>query len=174
MKSRRQPTGAAAQQQPASDSDLPDPDGRRGDAACFGFWTRGRDTVFDIRITDCDCATHRGKPYEKVLKEQEDEKKRKYLGTCRELRKDFTPLVYSVDGVPGREARSAERRIAAQLAEKWHRPYSQMVHYVRSRMSIAIVRSNTLLLRGSRNRKEHRRPFVDNGAAVRAVRFGRV
>ena len=107
-----------------------------------------------------------------MLEAQEEEKKRKYLATCRELRKDFTPLVYSVDGVPGREARSAERRIASQLAEKWDRPYSQMVHYVRCRMSIAIVRSNTLLLRGTRDRKEPR-PFVNNGAAVREVHFGR-
>jgi hypothetical protein len=127
--------------------------------------------VFDIRITDTDAPSNRGKSWEKVLEEQEKEKKRKYLPTCRELRKDFTPLVYSVDGVPGREARAAERRLAAKLAEKWERPYSQMVHYVRCRMSIAVVRSNSLLLRGSRDRKEPR-PFVNCGAAVRAVRFG--
>ena len=156
------------EQQPPS---VVEADGRRGDAACHGFWQRGRDTVFDIRITDTDAPSHRGKSWEKVLEEQEKEKKRKYLGTCRELRKDFTPLVYSVDGVPGREARAAERRLAAKLAEKWERPYSQMVHYVRCRMSIAVVRSNSLLLRGSRDRKEPR-PFVNCGAAVRAVRFG--
>ena len=165
---QQRPSTPAEQQQP----DQVEADGRRGDAACHGFWTRGRDTVFDIRITDCDAPSYRGRPWRKVLEAQEKEKKRKYLGTCRELRKDFTPLVYSVDGIPGREARAAERRLAAQLADKWSRPYSQMVHYVRCRMSIAVVRSNTLLLRGSRDRKEPR-PFVRCGAAMHAVRDGR-
>jgi hypothetical protein len=46
-----------------------------------------------------------------------------------EMRKDFTPMVYSVDGIAGREARNAEKRLATQLAGKWNSEYSQVVYY---------------------------------------------
>ena len=59
----------------------------------------------------------------------------------------------------------AERRLASNLANKWHRPYSQMVNYVRMRMRIALARSNSLLIRGSRDR-EPSRPFVQSGSAL--------
>ena len=75
-------------------------------------------------------------------------------------------MVYSVDGMAGREAKNAEKRCAAYLAEKWERPYSQMVWYVRVRMSIMIVRANTLLLRGSRDRQTPRRPQISDQAAM--------
>eukprot|EP00804_Cyclotella_cryptica_P013322 CCRYP_019815-RA/>CCRYP_019815-RA protein AED:0.48 eAED:0.48 QI:0/0/0/0.66/1/1/3/0/88 len=40
----------------------------------------------------------------------------KYEEACLERRKDFTPLCYSVDGMPCEAARSAERRLASLLA----------------------------------------------------------
>ena len=39
----------------------------------------------------------------KVLERLEKEKKGKYLTSCLEMRKHFTPLIYSVDGVAGRQ-----------------------------------------------------------------------
>ena len=42
--------------------------------------------------------------------------KNKYLQNCLEMRKDFTPMVYSVNGIAGREARNAEKRLATHLA----------------------------------------------------------
>ena len=68
-----------------------------------------------------------------------------------EMQKDFTPMVYSVDGIAGREARNAEKRLATQLAGKWNREYLLMLYYVRVRMAIAIVRANSLLICGSRD-----------------------
>ena len=105
------------------------------DTACYGFWACQRDCIFDVRITDTDARSYRNKDYEKFIAAQEKEKKDKYLRPYQEHRKDFTPLVYSVDGKRGREARSAELRLAAELAEKWAHPYSQMVHYDKVRMN---------------------------------------
>jgi len=67
------------------------------------------------------------------------------------MQKDFTPMVYSVDGIAGREAWNTEKRLATQLAGKWNREYLQMVYYVRVRMAIAMVRANSLLICGSRD-----------------------
>ena len=96
-----------------------------------------------MRITDTDAKSYRKKDLGKVLLQHEKEKKDKYLRTCLELRKDFTPMVYSVDGIAGREARNAEKRLATHLASKWNRGYSQMVYYVRVRMAIAVVRKQS-------------------------------
>ncbi len=127
--------------------------------AATGFWERGRTCIFDMRITDTDAKSYRKKEFGKVLSQHEKEKKDKYLQTCLEMRKDFTPMVYSVDGIAGREARNAEKRLATYLAGKWNRGYSQMVYYVRVRMAIAVVRANSLLIRGSRDRQRPRRPL---------------
>jgi len=162
-------TGNAPQQPPQSEPI----DGKRGDAAVYGFWAHQRDCVFDVRITDTDARSYRNTDPATVLARQEKEKKDKYLHACHEKRKDFTPLVYSVDGIRGREAKSAERRLASALGEKWSRPYSYMVHYVKVRMSIAVVRANSLLIRGSRDRGPARSQ-IDSGPATLLVQEGRI
>ena len=55
------------------------------------------------------------------------------------------------------------------LAEKWDRPYSEMVGYVRGRMGIAIIRSNMVLLRGDWVHKQTL-PWVWDDAEYEAVR----
>jgi len=77
-------------------------DEKRGDVDIHGFWKHGRLTIFNCRVTDTDARSNRHKDPAKVLAEHGKEKKGKYLKRCHELRKDFTPLVYSVDGMAGR------------------------------------------------------------------------
>jgi len=68
-----------------------------------------------VQITDTQSRSYRNKDYQKVLAQQEKEKKKQYLRPCLEMRKDFTPLVYSVDGIAGREAKNAEKRLVYHL-----------------------------------------------------------
>ncbi|KAL7530731.1 hypothetical protein ACHAXR_003648 [Thalassiosira sp. AJA248-18] len=131
---------------PALDDDeQPSATAERGDASCHGFWKRGRTCIFDVRITDTDVRSQRNKDVAKILTKHEKEKKDKRLCSCHEMWKNFTPLVYSVDGIAGREAKNAERRIATILSDKRQRPYSEMVQYVRVRMAIAVGRANSLI-----------------------------
>ena len=130
------------------------------------FWKRQRRTVFDARITDADCRSYRNKAPLAVLRQQEREKIRKYKDTCLERRRDFTPLCFTADGMPGREALNAMRQLGTHLAEKWELQRSQMVFYVRVRMSLALVRANSLLLRGSRDRHHRIRPLIENGPGM--------
>jgi len=156
-------------QQSTSSADV---DGTRGDVSVHGFWRFQRLAVFDARITDTDARSYRNKDPLKVLEAQEKEKKDKYLRPCHERRKDFTPLVYSVDGMAGREAKGAEKRLASILANKWNKSYSQLVQYVRVRMAISVVRANSLLIRGSRNR-EPIRPLINSGSAMHGLQTWR-
>ena len=137
-----------------------------GDKGIRGFWKHGRECIFDIRITNTESRSHRNKDPLKCLAAQEKTKKGKYETACHEQRKDFTPLVYSIDGMAGPATRAAERRMASRLAWKWKREYSEMVGYVRTRMSLAVVRSNTLMWRGSRTRRRAHHGFIENGGAM--------
>ena len=70
-----------------------------------------------------------------------------------------------MDGLPGKKAKTAERRLAALLAVKWKREYSEVVNFVRVRMALAVVRSNTLLLRTERDKGVWKRRAPDDAAA---------
>ena len=56
-------------------------------------------------------------------------------------------MVYSADGIPGAEALAEQRRLTALLSYKLKQEFSEMCGFVRARMSLVIVRSNSLLLR---------------------------
>ena len=138
----------------------------RGDVLVHGFWRRQTPCVIDLRVTDTECRSYRNQDPEKLLKKAEEEKKAKHLEACQERRRHFTPLVYSVDGMAGSETKAAEKRLAALLAFKWKREYSEMVGYVRARMALSIVRANTLLIRGTRERRMHTHASISDGAAM--------
>ena len=96
----------------------------------------------------------------KVLANAEKEKEDKYGKACKDRQRDFCPLVYSVDGLPGKKAKTAEQRLAALLMVKWKQEYPEVVNFVRVRMALAVVCSNTLLLRMERDKEgwKHRAP----------------
>ena len=57
-------------------------------------------------------------------------------------------MVYSVDGMNGAENLAPQNILAALLSYNLKQEYSEMCGFVRAMMSLAIVRSNSLLLRG--------------------------
>ena len=77
-------------------------------------------------------------------------------------------MVYSADGIPGAEALAAQKRLAALLSYKLKQEYSEMCGFVRARMSLAIVRSNSLLLRVPRDKgaRIRQQPELTDGAVM--------
>ena len=94
----------------------------------------------------CYCRT---RSPEAILESGAKEKKRVYEQAVVERRGNFTPIVLSVDGLLHREAEHFLKRMAANLAHKWEKPYSQTCRYVRARLAFAIIRATSLCLRGS-------------------------
>ena len=139
----------------------------QGYVSCFGFWGTGRDTIFNMHVTDTNANSYKTLAGTKVLAQQEKETKYKYLQSCLEMRKDFTPMVYSVNGVAGCKAQSAKKRLASLLGVKLRQEYPQMVFYVRARMQLALVRATSLLIHGSRNHRRPYCPFISDGSALR-------
>ena len=146
-------------------------DEARGDVGAHGFWKRGRTAIFDVQVCDTDAKCYGNRESKKVLESAARRKREKYEEACLERRRDFTPMLYSVDGMADKLARAAEKRIAGLLAAKWTRQYSQMACFVRTRMCLAVVRSNTLLLRGDRAMSWRRRAPEDGVAARAAMTF---
>jgi hypothetical protein len=150
---------------------IPSPE-LRGDLAVHGFWTKGQTAIFDVRITDTDQPTNRKLEPSKVLLRHEKEKKNKYGDLCIARRRTFTPLVFSVDGLQGKEAAAASKRLASCLAAKWKRSYSEICGFVRSRLSIALVRSSSRCLRGDRNPSQRfQYPIWDTGTGLGLYRM---
>jgi hypothetical protein len=154
---------------PKKDDDQAPSEDERGDLSIRGFWEKGTYCIIDVRVTDTDQKSYRKRDPSKVLESQEKEKKKKYLSSCLENRRHFTPFVVSADGMLGREATIFSKRLAAKLAAKWSRSYSEVCGYVRSRLSIAIVRATHLCIRGSRvpmHRISNRRPQWEDGSGL--------
>ena len=124
--------------------------------------------MFNIRIVNLYAGSYLRMTTEKALAKAEKEKKDFYLQACLERRRTFTPMVYSVEGITRAEALAAQNRLSVLLSYKLKREYSEMCRFVRARMSLAIVRSNSLLLRGPQDKGARicQRPELTDGAVM--------
>ena len=77
-------------------------------------------------------------------------------------------MVYSADGIPRAEDLAVQNRLAALLSYKLKREYSEICGFVRARMSLEIVRSNSLLLLGPCDKEARiwQRPELTDGAVM--------
>ena len=125
----------------------------RADVSAHGIWKRGTTAMFDFRIFNLDAGSYLRMTPEKYLAKSEKEKKDLYLQACLEPRLNFTPMVYYTDGIPGAEAFAAQKRLAALISYKLKLEYSEMCGFVRAKISLAIVRSNSLLIRVPPNKE---------------------
>jgi hypothetical protein len=128
----------------------PTPSHERGDLLLRNLFSRSTDCIIDVSIIDLNCASYRDKDYEKVLRQKEDHKKRKYLKACQAQRRHFAPFIASTDGVLAREAKAILKCIAEKLSQKWQQPYSSVMSYVTGRISISLARACHRCLRGAR------------------------
>ena len=72
----------------------------------------------------------------KSLATSEKEKKHKYLQTCLERIRSFTPMVNSADGIPGTENVVAQQHIASLLSDNMKQEDLDMCGFVRAQMSL--------------------------------------
>ena len=80
-------------------------------------------------------------------------------------------MVYSADGIPGAEVLAAQKMLAALLSYNLKRGYSEMCGFVQARMSLAVVISNSLLLRGPRDKgaRIRQRPELTDRAVMALI-----
>ena len=74
--------------------------------------------IFDMRVTQINAPSYRGKDPVKVLEGEEAEKKANYLQAYLDQRQHVTHLVYSVGSMAGDEERAVEKKLASALDDK--------------------------------------------------------
>ena len=144
-------------------------DEARGNVKVHGLWDKGSDYILDIQVTDTDARSYQSITSEKVLERAANVKKSKYLEACLERRRSFIPLVYSVDGMVCKEVRAFEKRVTSLIATKLDRQYSKMVGFVQGRLSLAVIRSTTMLLHGARSSGRFHMPKIEDSAGMEAM-----
>ena len=77
-------------------------------------------------------------------------------------------MVYSADRIPVAEALAVQKRLSTLISFKLKQEYSEMCGFVRVRMSLAIVRSNSLLIRVPCKKSAciRQRPELTDGAVM--------
>ena len=80
-------------------------------------------------------------------------------------------MFYSADRIIGAEALAAQKRLAALLSYKLRQEYSEMCGFVKARMSLEILRSNSLLLRGHQDKgaRIRQQPELTYGAVMSLI-----
>ena len=126
-------------------------DEARLDIRATGFWCRGQEAFFDVRVFYPIAPSYRNRDLSALYRMHEAEKKRAYGERVREVERGvFTPLVFLSTGGMARECTIFFKRLADILAEKKKIPYSQVMYWVRCRISFALLRSSIMAIRGSR------------------------
>ena len=139
----------------------------RGDVSVRGFWHRGNACIFDVSVIDTDAQSYAQMTVDKVIENKEKAKSTKYREMCRQNRMHFTPLIFSVDGMIGPRAEGAIRQLSARLSRKWNQSYSAVCGFVRSRLTLSLVRAMHLCIRGARDPTARAtRPSLDSGAGL--------
>ena len=123
---------------------------RRGDALLQGFWKGGTTCIVDNQFVYLDAPSYLDREPKAVLATREAAKKKKHRGDCALNRRHFTPFIASRDAILAKEANSFTRAMAAHLANKWRRAYSDICGYIKGRMGLTIIRASTRCLYGSR------------------------
>ena len=135
-------------------------DDARLDIKANGLWeNRFSKTFFDVKIFNPH-AKSCPKTIPDAYKHHEQAKKLKYEQRIIELEKaTFNPLVFSCTGGAGPAASKVMKRIAGKLSDKKEDPYADIITYIRTKISFALLRSSVLCIRGSRSLR--RRPTVE-------------
>ena len=91
----------------------------------------------------------------KIFKKHELEKKRHYNHRIMNIEHGtFTPLVFSVSGVMGKECSMFHKHIAEKIARKNDEQYSKVITAIKCKLSFLILKAALLCVRGSRSHKK--------------------
>ena len=148
-------------------------DGARLDISAEGFWGHQYQYVFfDVRVFYPLSSTNRSRSLMACYRENEEIKKQKYDQCIREVEHaSFSPLIFSTSGGFGPISTLFIKRLSHLHAEKFQRPYSVVVNFIKCRYSFSILKSALRCLCGSRS-KPHHIDSVDFCRVISDARLG--
>ena len=129
-------------------------DEARLDIKANGLWgTRFERTFFDVKIFN-PLAVSCPKTVKTAYKYHESIKKAKYEPRIIEIEgSTFCPLIFAATGGAAPAATKVIRKIAEKLSDKKKERYSDVITFIRTKLSFALLRSSVLCIRGCRSLK---------------------
>ena len=145
----------------------------RLDICARGFWNRGQDAFFDVRVFNPNAPGYCSQDLTQLYQVHEQEKKRAYNKRVLEVENGvFTPQVFSTSSGMGREASEFYKRLADRLSVKKDKAHSITMGWLCCCLSFALLRSAiSVSIRGSRSSKRH--PLQDTNIEL-ASKEGRL
>ena len=144
-------------------------DEARLDISARGFWQEGQQALFDVRVFNPFASTHLQSSLAKCFENNEREKKRKYNQRVIQIEHGtFSPLVFTPYGGMSRETEHFINTLCAKLALKRDIPYANIVNWLRSKLSFALIRSAILCVRGTR---EWRKQQQNSSANIELINY---
>jgi hypothetical protein len=94
-----------------------------------------------------------------------------YKAECDRQSHDFIPFVVTTDGVMGSWADKLIESLARKLANKWGKKTGVVTAWIRTRLSIAVIRATSACIRGSRAQPHpcDLEAGFDDGAALQSL-----
>ena len=108
------------------------------------------EVLFDICVVDTDAQSYACRSVSAILSAAERKKKRKYSHATQARHASFSLFVVSVDGLLAWEAQFTVQHSADRFSNKWSKPYSKVMGWLQTRLSLAILRVTNRCVRGSR------------------------
>ena len=119
-----------------------------------GLWQRGDKALLDIRVYYPLAKSYSKQDLNAAHRRNEKEKKREYGDCVRQIEHaSFTPLVFTCFGSMAWECQMFYKRLSEMLAEKRKSNVSLVTCWVRTKLSMSLLRTAILCLRGSRSRR---------------------
>ena len=126
-------------------------DDARLDIRARGLLRKGQSAYFDLRVTNTNSPSQVDQSSAKIFRRHEQDKKRQYNSRVMNVEQGtFTPLVFAVNGGVGPECEVFHKFVADKIAMKTGERYEQVVAWIRCKLSIIVMRSALLCLRGTR------------------------
>ena len=148
-------------------------DEARLDVRARGFWRRGQNAFFDVRITNTNSKSVANVSPDVILKRHEKNKKREYNSRVMNVEQGtFTPLVFSIQGGSAPECSTFHKHLAETISQKTGEQYSKVISFIRCKLSFLILRSAILCIRGSRSIQNKRISQIDNDFGINCFNAG--
>ena len=122
------------------------------DLAVQGVWNPQTEALLDICVVNTDAQSYASRSVTSVLDSIARAKKMKHRQACVKRRADFMPFIVATDGVIQREGQHSLKRLATRLAVKWSKPYSEVMHFIRMRLSISTLRATVHCIQEARQK----------------------
>jgi len=123
------------------------------DIRARGFFRAGQQAFFDVKVTNPNSESYLNIPTKKVYERAEQQKKSSYNERILHVEHgSFTPLIFSVTGGMGVQAKTFAKILCDKIAYKKRQEYSDVMSMFRCKLSFLIQKMVLLCIRGSRSK----------------------